>query len=227
MRIERVRKEFNPKLYMRLSQDDLVTVSLYFVLESGDTPTFEKLVAECFERFPQRFALLGYPQWPNAAVINKSWLRCRTDKKLITGNVAGGFNLTPSGKHLVEKTLVRLNAKPISSMSLKKGDKQTMEGRVVERIEKSPAYEKFQETKSLDDTTEYEASDLFYATMESTPEILLKNYEIMLQHLQNYNREDLIEFVKKIREKFNDRFGGVKPRGGMMPKKTTKNRKEE
>lgn len=212
---------------MQLSQDDLVTVSLYFVLESGDTPTFERLVAECFERFPKRFALSGYPQWPNAAVINKSWLRCRTDKKLITGNVAGGFNLTPKGKLIVEKTLVKLNARSMEGVNLKKGDKQTMSGRVVERIERSLAYEKFQKAKSLDDITEYEASDLFYATMESTPEILLKNYEIILQHLQNYNRGDLIEFIRKIREKFSDRFGGVKPRGGMMPKKTTKNKEGE
>lgn len=212
---------------MRLSQDDLVTVSLYFILESGDTPTFERLVAESFERFPQRFALSGYPQWPNAAIINKSWLRCRTDKKLITGNVAGGFNLTPRGKLLVEKTLLKLNAPAPDGFQLKKGDKQTMSGRVVERIERSIAYEKFQKTKSFDDVTEYEASDVFYATMESTPETLLKNYEVMLQHLQNYNREDLIEFVRKIKEKFNYRFGGVKPRGGMMPKKTIKNKKEE
>jgi hypothetical protein len=196
-------------------------------LESGDTPTFERLVAECFERFPQRFALSSYPQWPNAAIINKSWLRCRTDKKLITGNVAGGFDLTPKGKLLVEKTLLKLSAPAPEGLQPKKGDKQTMSGRVVERIEKSPAYIKFQGTKSLDDITEYEASDLFYATMESAPETLLKNYEIMLQHLQNYNREDLIEFVRKIRDKFNYRFGGVKPRGGMMPKKTIRNNKEE
>ena len=202
-------------------------MSLFFILEGGETPTFERLVAECFQDFPERFALLGYPQWPNAAAINKAWLRARTDRNLITGNVARGFNLTPKGKLLVEKTLARLKVKPKPGASIKKGDKQTMEGRVVERVEKSPAYEKFQNTKSLDDITEYEASDLFYATMESTPETLLQNYEIVLQHLQKFNREDLIEFIAKIREKFNSRFGGVKPRGGMMPKSPIKIRKEE
>jgi len=224
--MEKRKKEFDPRLYMKIGLDDLVTVALYFILEGGETPTFERLVGECFQNFPQRFSLLGYPQWPNAAVINKSWLRCRTDKNLLTGNVAGGFNLTPKGKLLVEKTLARLNAKPKSGMGFKKGDKQTMSGRVVERIEKSPAYDKFQKTKSMDDITEYETSDLFYATMESNPETLLKNYEIMLQHLQNYDREDLVEFIRKIREKFSYRFGGVKPRGGMMPKKTVKTKKE-
>lgn len=214
---------FPQEKYMKLGQDDLVAVALDAVVRSGETPTFERLVAKCFELFPKRFCLHGYPQWPNAVVVNKAWLRCRSDKKLLTGSVAEGFRLTPKGEELVRKILGLLTGEGgqyvPSRISKKKIDRQTMEGRVATRVEGSQAYKKYLQAKSLEGITEYELCDLLYATTESTPETLAKNFEAVIQQLVSYGRKDLVDFIQSLRQRFIRRFVSTSHRGGMLPQK--------
>ncbi|HXF48506.1 MAG TPA: hypothetical protein VNL73_03645 [Verrucomicrobiae bacterium] len=214
-----VQEEFAPSTYLKIGMDDLVTAALYFLQRSEKTPTFENLVAKAYELFPERFAMVGYPQWPDSALINKSWLRCRADKQLITGSVATGFTLTPKGEKVAEKTLLRLNFVEIKTAT-KKGDRRSIAGRVVSRVEKSMAYKKFLENNSIENVTEYEMCDLLYGTLESSPETLAKNYETVIQNLNDFPRNDLIEFLKALRNKFLNRFVVAKMRGGMLPQKT-------
>lgn len=84
------KRDFNPSKYFKLSQDHLVVVALWFLLNENKEATFENLVAEAFTSFPERFQLEGYPDWPNAHVVGKAWVRCRTDKKWLTGSASEG-----------------------------------------------------------------------------------------------------------------------------------------
>lgn len=86
---------FDAKVYERISYDDLITYAVYSLTRSGREATFENIVAESFTLFPVRFSLRGYPQWPESAAVNKSWLRCRTDKGYLVGSVKEGLKLTP------------------------------------------------------------------------------------------------------------------------------------
>ncbi len=218
-------KGFSPSVYMKIGLDELVTVSLYFLRQTSKAPTFENLVAKAYELFPQRFAMVGYPSWPDSALVNKSWLRCRSDKKLIAGNVAAGFELTPKGEMVARKTLLKLGQTSDSSSELsqsappKKGDRRTPAGRVVSRVEGSSAFRKFKLNGNLNDITEYELCDLLYSTLESSPETLNKNFDILLQNLHEYSRSDLIEFMNLLRNRFRQRFVISKHRGGMLPQK--------
>ncbi|MFZ0314051.1 MAG: hypothetical protein WAL85_15190 [Candidatus Korobacteraceae bacterium] len=105
------KRNFDAARYLNISQDHLVAVSLWFLLEEKMEPSFENLVAEAYLSFPERFQLEGYPDWPNAHVVGKSWVRCRTDKKWITGSAASGFSLTPLGEKAVQQTLSKLPAR--------------------------------------------------------------------------------------------------------------------
>jgi hypothetical protein len=99
------KRGFKPSQYLRISQDHLVALSLWFLMEDKKQASFENLVAEAFSCFPDRFQLEGYPEWPNAQVVNRAWVRCRTDKKWITGSASEGFSLTPLGENVATKTL--------------------------------------------------------------------------------------------------------------------------
>src|SRR5579859_7739566 len=130
------KRGFNPQGYMGMSQDHLVTAALWFLLQDGKQPSFENLVAEAFMTFPERFFLEGLPEWPNAHVIGKSWVRCRTDKKWISGSTAEGFALTPVGEQIALRVAKRLGGAKYSSDAItKKGSRQTISSRVVLRIE--------------------------------------------------------------------------------------------
>lgn len=68
------KRGFEPSEYLHVSQDHLVVVALWFLLQDGKQPSFENLVAEAFLSFPKRFQLEGYQEWPApSAVRQKSW----------------------------------------------------------------------------------------------------------------------------------------------------------
>src|SRR5271169_6838147 len=102
------KRQFDPARYLDLSQDHLVVTALWFLLQEKRQPSFENLVAEAFTSFPERFQLEGYPQWPNSHVIGKAWVRCRTDKKWMSGSASEGFKLTPLGEQIAHQVLSKL-----------------------------------------------------------------------------------------------------------------------
>ena len=209
-------------MYQNISLDDLVVVAVGSITSKRESATFERMVAECFCLFPERFSLLGYPEWPNAALVNKAWLRCRTDKGLLTGSVAEGFRLTEKGRTIEQATLRRLGTKPAEkeniSANLKTGNKQTAEGRVVMRIEQSAAYRKYQRSR-MESITEFDLVDLLFCSMESNAAVLTRNYEALRNAVKMYQREDLVEFLKELKRQYADRFRKTKKSSGMMRSK--------
>src|SRR5207247_5386767 len=102
--------KFAPGIYTRVALNDLVTYAVYHLSQSKNEITAEDIVAACFLLFPNRFALNGYPHWPDSTVVNKRWVDCR-DKGFITGSTARGFTLTPKGLELAEKAGKTLTGK--------------------------------------------------------------------------------------------------------------------
>lgn len=213
------KREFGARDYRGLSQDHLVVLSLWFLLHDGKQPSFENLVAEAFTSFPERFQLDGYPDWPNAHVVGKAWVRCRTDKKWIAGSASQGFKLTPLGDQIARGVLSQLKSDiPFSIETQRKGSRQSISSRVVLRIESSAAYGKYK-TGDIGAISEYEFSDLLYCTLESTPEVFEKNFNVVMQEVETYGREDLANFLNDLRSKFQSKFEGKRSRGGLMPRK--------
>ncbi|MBZ9572956.1 hypothetical protein KJA17_02130 [Patescibacteria group bacterium] len=77
------------------SINDLILFVLYSFGEGKSS--FEKLVKECFNQFPQVFSLKGHPQWPDTRKLDRP-LRDLRKKKLIKGNPQTFFTLTTLGK---------------------------------------------------------------------------------------------------------------------------------
>jgi hypothetical protein len=213
------KRQFDPARYLDLSQDHLVVTALWFLLQERQQPSFENLVAEAFTSFPERFQLEGYPQWPNSHVIGKAWVRCRTDKKWMSGSASEGFKLTPLGEQIAHQVLSRLeNVAGGARKPERKGSRQSISSRVVLRVENSPAYKTFKQ-ESVEKVSEYEFCDLLYCTLESTPETFEKNFIVVRQEVETYGRSDLTEFLDKLKKQFPGKFTGKRARGGLMPKK--------
>jgi hypothetical protein len=212
------KRALEPGQYMNLSQDHLVALALWYLSEDGKQGSFENLVAEAYLSFPDRFQLEGYPQWPNAHVIGKAWVRCRTDKKWITGSASEGFALTPLGHQVVQKLLAKLQIKPSKKTAERQGSRQTISSRVVLSMEGSSAYRKYK-SEGAEAISEYEFCDLLYCTLESSPETVNKNFEAVKQQVVAYGREDLLKFLEELKSKFALKFIGKRPRGGLMPQK--------
>lgn len=224
---------FDSQIYRRISYDDLVTYCVYSLERSKKQPTFENLVAECFRLFPARFHLPGYPEWPDSSQIEKTWVRCRTDKGYIKGSKAKGFSITAKGLEIANRLekLFKVTGKTKRTKEFgMKGDARTRSGRFVRQLENSMAFQRFLKKGEKADISEHEFCDLIYCMIDSLPNIKRGNLKELKYHISVYKREDLKDFLKFCERKFEDLLypesrDSKRYIGGMMKQKAVKKEK--
>ena len=200
----------NTTSYELISYDDLVTYVVYrLTAENGPSAqtTFEDIVAEAFKLFPKRFSLRGYEEWPDSAVVNKSWLRSRTDKKYIVGSVKDGFKLTQRGLEVAERVERQLGEEPTEGSQGVKSELRTRSGRLLRSIERSHQFQKFRNTGNLDTMTEYDLADVLLAMPDAPSNRLVTNLEQFKDAARLYEHHDIEEFLSALEERFSTRLG--------------------
>ena len=218
---------FDARIYKNIPYDDLLIFALYSIIQKNLDPNFENLVVECYTLFPERFGLPGYiEKYPDSAQVEKSWLRCRTDKGLITGNKAQGFELTARGIEAINKIQKRLGRKTIDTKKLLeiKGDRRTKTGRLVKQLESNKKFNEYVRSGINVTISDYEFCDLVYSTLDSLPETRRKNLQQLKDAVQDYNRNDLLDFLRFCEVKFthllfSEKEKGREYTGGMRKRK--------
>lgn len=218
---------FDPAIYKDISLDELVTYCVYILHEEKRDATFEDVVAKCFVLFPERFCLAGYKQWPDSARINKSWLRCRTDFKYITGSVKSGFNVTSKGLSIVEKVQDSLNRPRNERIVLKKKKvkERTKEELFLNNVRKSDAFKLFIEQGEDVEIPHYDFCNMLFGTIESSVETLSENLNMLKQYAQKFGDDEILNFLIKVGDK-HPQYLTSSPKskqdyeGGMFKKKT-------
>lgn len=215
-------KRNDPKVYAHISYDDLLVYALFKLQQENKHSTFENLVYECFALFPRRFQLPGYPNWPDSSLVEKSWLRCRSDKGLIYGSKSKGFTLTSKGLFITKSVESKLTNKSNTKRPSKKGDVRTRSGRLVKHIENSDAYKKYFKDESVMGISEFEFCDLLYSTLDTNPVLRRRNLEELEYHASVYERTDILVFLTKCKKKFEKLLVDEKREsfeGGMMKRR--------
>lgn len=185
----------------KINIDQLLLFSLSELITDSRQTTFENLVAECFRLFPDEFSLKGFiNKYPDSSRVDKSWRRCRTDKKWISGSVAHGFSITPLGEKEVAKIKKSFKGGIIRQKDeqLQRGDKRTKSGRIIERIEKHEAFIKYTKNKKASIISDYEVCDLIFCTLDSFPETRRKNINEIKNLVKVYKRDDISDFLEWI-----------------------------
>ena len=175
--------------------DDLVVYCVGQILASGEECTFERLVYECFTRFPQIFGLNRYPEWPDSARVNKAWLRCRTDKGWIVGSVQEGFRLTPIGEQMAKAIATRLSIgrKPEGTPSLGARTRERHEA-LLRAIRSDPLFRKFAKSGAVD-PSEMELRQLLGATLETPLRVLKQNFHAYRSAASAYGDGEVLDFL--------------------------------
>ena len=186
--------KFKSKKYSDISLDELVTYCVYMIQKEGKESTFENIVAKCYELFPDKFSLVGYPHWPDSARVNKSWLRCRTDKGWIKGTVKGGFYLTELGENIIERVKTRLKHGDIHRRIIKSKKARDRYESIVLYIKESPEYNKFLENKNYNLSIS-ELKSFLKGTLETPKRILIQHLHLFFDAANTYNEKDIIRFL--------------------------------
>ena len=93
-------KPFLENVYQNLSLTDLVLFGLFSLETKSIEADFPNLVAECFELFPNKFSLQGYPKYPDSWRVGREIQRMSGTlpshgiEKLVIGNIKSNFRLT-------------------------------------------------------------------------------------------------------------------------------------
>jgi hypothetical protein len=210
-------QHFDPAIYLKIGYDELVVYSANLLSLQGQEITFENLVASCFLNFPERFALHNYPQWPDASVVNKSWLRCRTDKSYLVGTVKDSFRLTSKGLDAVARIerILTGKVKTAGQGRRRLTETKTREGTFLRELEKSISFRRFQEKGSLGGISDFDICDMLLCTLDSSPATRTANLEFLIKAASQYDRDDILRFFAEVRTTFPHLFRGRQVDGMM------------
>ncbi len=176
--------------------DDLVVFCVREIIRAGEECTFERLVYECFTRFPDSFSLIRYPEWPDSARVNKCWLRCRTDKGWIVGSVKEGFRLTPAGERVAEKVAKQLentdgSRRPAQPPAAFRERYEAM----LARVRRSPVFARFLESRNEFAASDMELRQMLGATLETPLRVLRQNLHAYRAAAEAYSAKEVLEFL--------------------------------
>jgi len=204
--------KFDPNFYSKITLNDLVVCSIYYLRKQRSEITAEDVISACFVLFPKRFSLRKYPQWPDAGIVSRRWGDCKS-KGYLRGNAVEGFQLTARGAKRAEKVekslgrplkpapLPRTNTKaPALPAQTVHPELKARARKYIRSIEASDAYRHYKRKIPLN---EYDFRSLLLCTMESPPATLARNMEQFKDYVRIHDRTDLLSFLESSEARFS------------------------
>ncbi|NUQ85132.1 MAG: hypothetical protein HUU11_10495 [Anaerolineales bacterium] len=218
---------FDPNNYTKITLNDLVVYSVYYLHKQGHAVTSEDIISACFVLFPKRFSMRKYPQYPDSGIVSRRWGDCKS-KGYLKGNATKGFQITARGIRRAEKVGKALGkplkpvraAKPTSSPKGKADGPAAVPAKeavhpelkrhakkYVRTIEMSDAYRRFKKGAPLN---EFDFRSMLLCTMESPPTTLARNLDQFKEYVNIHERKDLLSFLEFCEGKFSSLLGTKK-----------------
>ena len=202
--------------YIDIGMNDLVCYAIFKNADEKNLISREQLVISCFKLFPQKFSMRGYDNFPDSNVIDKRWIDLR-DRGYLTGKTSSGIRLTTKGVYKAKETMKKMKIPKKENEVKKITETRTGAGRHVKRITSSDAYKKFVKEKSVNSVNTEEFRELLLCTMETPTAIMFRALNELKNAVNVYKRNDLINFLENLEEKYSDLIHSKGPsRGGMI-----------
>jgi len=199
--------EYAVEIYGKIEMQNLIIFAIYSVLKNGETCTFERLVAECFQKFPKVFGFKRYSRWPDSLKFDRP-LRTLREKSLIVGGARSHFELTEFGKKIAKETESILLGNRAST--LYKGTKlrgRSVDDKLIEYLEESELFKKFLMSPSDFAISESEFRSLLRCTLETPERVLKQNLEYYKKVANAYNEKNILQFLLVCENQFLRRRG--------------------
>jgi len=208
---------FDPDLYTKLTLNDLVVYSIYYLHKQRSEITSEDIISACFVLFPKRFSLQKYPQWPDSGMVSRRWSDCKS-KGYLRGSAIKGFQITAKGikravkvENLLGKLMKPIRApkaktqKPIALIQeAVHPELKAQAKKYVRSIEMSDAYKHYKKKLPLN---EFDFRSLLLCTMETPPATLARNLDQFKEYVNIHKRKDLLSFLEFCESKFSNLLG--------------------
>jgi hypothetical protein len=183
--------------YAGMDLNDLILICIDDVTSRGEDCTFERLVYECFTRFPKALSFSRYTHWPDSNRLDRP-LRTLRQKGLIVGSPKIAFLLTDYGREKATnaKKFLELGTKTKHPQRVLRGKERNL----LAYIRGNQAYQRFSQGKIGFAIDEQEFIDLLRGTLE-TPKLVLRQNLAQLKSLANESQDEEVKQFLEICEK--------------------------
>jgi len=195
-------RPFDPSSYDSIDLDRLVMYATVELKKLGIELSLENIIAGAFILFPEKFSLIGYPEFPDATRVEKSLWRCKgTKRKWIGGKTPHGYIVTDRTRMIALQT-----AGQISSPSLRIKRRSTRLRRkesILREVTDSTAYEKYL-NGDFDSISEAEFCYILQCTLDSSKDTLRQNFISLKQLIEDMDHTEALKFMKRLEQHFCD-----------------------
>lgn len=212
---ERVRglPAFDVSKYGDLDLDRLIVFTIAELQDAQIPLTFESVVAAAYIHFPERFALVGFPEYPDAARAGRVLLHLRPKyRNWATGTVARGFVLTDAGKRVLDETKAILSGSaPAKAVRAKRPQPPSDQKRTrdvsddLRDVVASPLFKEFLATGEVRVDRAGSIYELLGGFPYTPKRALLHRLEALRGTAVAIGREDVDDFLRLVRTQ----YGGV------------------
>lgn len=198
---------FSPDLYSEIGLNQLLVYAVSYLEEQRYRGTIENIAVVAHRFFPNKYSLIGYPQFPDAARVQRVILHLGPKYVgLLEGKNKIGYHLNDRGKIVAGETAQRLAASSIHSINDAPepdflqdnvANRTAVETRIP-RIRNSGSFTKFESGKGrdVDDVSlTWEALGLFVSAAEGTK---FQAYRELVEAARRHGDEEVEDFLKWI-----------------------------
>lgn len=188
-------KTESTKIYEKVEMQDLIIYAIYSVIKNKEVCTYERLVKECYQKFPKVFSFKKYPEWPDSLKFDRP-LRTLRAKGLIVGSVRDHFELTRFGHDLAHKTeSILLGKAKVTATKRRESTGRSVDDKIIQNLKQSDAFGRFQKNPQSFAISETEFRSLLRCTMETPERVLKQNLEYLRNVAKLYDEKDVIRFL--------------------------------
>jgi hypothetical protein len=198
-------KPFASLTYESFDLNRLVSFTVHWLQEKLIPTTFENIVVAAYRMFPEKFALEGYPEYPDAARANRALLQLGPKyRNWARGSVQKGFVLTASGLIEVGRVRDALSGakRPEQVKPRQRGVPRTLNlSEDLVGIERSSLYTKWAKG-ALSEGTTLDLLEMLSAYAYTPPRALRDRLTVLENTAKQVGRKDLLEFLESVHKKF-------------------------
>jgi len=184
--------------YLPIDKDRLILFSLDCLNSKGIETTFDKLTVAAFKLFPQKFSLIGFPEYPDAKTVNDCiYLHCVKTKGWVSGNAQTGYKITEKGTYYLDQAKKMLEGK--IKVARQYGTvPRRKEFTFINLLKKTEAYKKYSKGEKEKITISEILESLKVPTSGSkeTIEKHLKKYLEYAKRINDSSAVGFLEFIK-------------------------------
>lgn len=189
------------EIYQKIPINHLIVFGIHSVLQRKEKCTFEKLIEECFNLFPEAFSFSTHPEWPDSLKFDRA-LRTLREKALIIGSPKSFFSLTKFGELVAKNTAKILKARLPKKAAIKRPIRDPGIN-WINTLKKSDLFKRFLKEGKKFSITEMELRNLMRCTLETPSRIVNQNFAYSINLAKEFKQKKLVEFLDFCQKKLS------------------------